>query len=219
MLALPAPGRGAHETEPRSRWSSLRFHSGTRSARLGRHSSPRDRLLLEVFDASERPGNRRATAQNQGRFARASTAASSASTPSSTIRPTARTTSSIYLSPYVSVHGVFGVAAGVWTVRLAGVEIKDGRYHAWIERDDPRPVGRRGRQGAVELPTTPRSRRPAADSRSSRWPTWTSSTSGSTSRAARGRRGTAGTSPMWRRPARGSSPRKASPAAMIDGRR
>lgn len=38
--------------------------------------------------------------------------------------------------------GVFlesGLPSGRWTVRLHGVTVQDGTYHAWIERDDPNP--------------------------------------------------------------------------------
>lgn len=45
---------------------------------------------------------------------------------------------SIYLSPFYSPSGVVGIAAGLWTVRLHADEIRDGRFHGWIERDDPR---------------------------------------------------------------------------------
>lgn len=41
-----------------------------------------------------------------------------------------------------NVIGVFlnkNAPAGVWTVRLHGVRVTDGGYHAWIERDDSRP--------------------------------------------------------------------------------
>lgn len=48
----------------------------------------------------------------------------------------------IYLTP--SPDELRGVASGQWTVRLTGEEVRDGRYHGWIERDDPRPVGRVG---------------------------------------------------------------------------
>lgn len=50
---------------------------------------------------------------------------------------------SIYLSPRFSRKGAVGVAAGQWTVRLHGLQVRDGSYHGWIERDDPRPMGRR----------------------------------------------------------------------------
>ena len=54
----------------------------------------------------------------------------------------------IYLSPFFSDQGVVGVRGGTWTVRIHSREVRDGRFHAWIERDDPRrfgPVG--GREG------------------------------------------------------------------------
>jgi subtilisin family serine protease len=41
-----------------------------------------------------------------------------------------------------NVIGVFlnrNAPAGVWTVRLHGIRVADGTYHAWIERDDDRP--------------------------------------------------------------------------------
>lgn len=50
---------------------------------------------------------------------------------------------SIYLSPGFTKKGIVGVPAGQWTVRLHGKQVRDGRYHGWIERDDPRPIGRR----------------------------------------------------------------------------
>lgn len=59
----------------------------------------------------------------------------------------------IYLSPLLSVHGIVGIPAGAWTVRLQGEEIRDGRYHAWIERDDPRRVGRVGDEEFWRFPS------------------------------------------------------------------
>ncbi len=52
-------------------------------------------------------------------------------------------TISIFLSPFLSTV-VKGVRAGVWTIRLIGRDIRDGRYDGWIERDDPRKIGRVG---------------------------------------------------------------------------
>jgi subtilisin family serine protease len=54
----------------------------------------------------------------------------------------------IFLSPFLSPAGVVGVKAGTWTVRLHGSDVRDGHYHGWIERDDPRPIGP---DGDVEL--------------------------------------------------------------------
>lgn len=47
---------------------------------------------------------------------------------------------SIYLSPYMG-NPVVGVTAGTWLVRLHGLEVRDGRFHGWIERDDPVELG------------------------------------------------------------------------------
>jgi hypothetical protein len=46
-----------------------------------------------------------------------------------------------------------GVASGQWTVRLTAEEVRDGRYHGWIERDDPRPVGRIGTRETWRFPS------------------------------------------------------------------
>lgn len=54
---------------------------------------------------------------------------------------------SVYLSPFFAEGGSVGIPAGAWTVRLRGHEVRDGRFHGWIERDDPRP---RGRQSEFE---------------------------------------------------------------------
>jgi subtilisin family serine protease len=50
----------------------------------------------------------------------------------------------IYLSPNQSsdLREFRGIQAGVWKVRLKGEEIRDGRFDAWIERDDPGEVAR-----------------------------------------------------------------------------
>lgn len=59
----------------------------------------------------------------------------------------------IYLSPNLTPGNVVGIAAGVWTVRLEGIEVRDGRFHGWIERDDPVPVGRIGAREAWRFPS------------------------------------------------------------------
>ncbi|HET7728712.1 MAG TPA: S8 family serine peptidase, partial [Usitatibacter sp.] len=46
----------------------------------------------------------------------------------------------VFLSPNMRASPIVGVPAGLWTVRLHGIEIRDGRYDGWIERDDPAPV-------------------------------------------------------------------------------
>lgn len=60
---------------------------------------------------------------------------------------------SIYLSPLLSERGIVGVQAGRWTVRLLGREVRDGRYHSWIERDDPRSLGRVGEREMWRFPS------------------------------------------------------------------
>jgi subtilisin family serine protease len=52
---------------------------------------------------------------------------------------------SIVLSPFFGpvrrgVREIGPIAAGEWQVRLTGSVIRDGRYDAWIERDDPHRV-------------------------------------------------------------------------------
>lgn len=47
----------------------------------------------------------------------------------------------IFLSPFFGEHEVIGITSGTWRVRLHGLEVRDGRYHGWIERDDPQPLG------------------------------------------------------------------------------
>ena len=53
---------------------------------------------------------------------------------------------SIVLSPFYGsvrngVQSIGPIAAGEWRVRLTGTVVRDGRYDAWIERDDPQRVG------------------------------------------------------------------------------
>ena len=60
---------------------------------------------------------------------------------------------SIYLSPLFSDKGVVGIGAGRWTVRLIGREVRDGRFHGWIERDDPRKLGRVGDKEMWRFPS------------------------------------------------------------------
>ena len=52
----------------------------------------------------------------------------------------------VYLSPNLDSNAFRGIEAGVWKVRLTGEEVRDGRFNAWIERDDPgelEPIGGR----------------------------------------------------------------------------
>jgi subtilisin family serine protease len=59
---------------------------------------------------------------------------------------------SIFLSPRLK-DSVVGIEAGTWIVRLRGIEVRNGRYDAWIERDDPRPLGRIGEVDAWRFPS------------------------------------------------------------------
>lgn len=56
---------------------------------------------------------------------------------------------SIYLSPYFGGTKAAGVARGTWQVRLTGLDVRDGRFHAWIERDDLMRVS----DGAFRFPS------------------------------------------------------------------
>ena len=59
----------------------------------------------------------------------------------------------IYLSPHLDPAAPRGVAAGVWTIRLTGEEIRDGRFHCWIERDDPFELDRMGQVRVFRFPS------------------------------------------------------------------
>lgn len=59
---------------------------------------------------------------------------------------------SLFLSPRLRDR-VVGIESGTWRVRLRGIEVRDGRFDAWIERDDPRPLGRVGEVGAWRFPS------------------------------------------------------------------
>jgi subtilisin family serine protease len=58
-----------------------------------------------------------------------------------------------YLSPFFSPAGTVGIGAGTWLARLTAREVRDGGYHAWIERDDPRKLGRIGTREAWSFPS------------------------------------------------------------------
>jgi subtilisin family serine protease len=59
----------------------------------------------------------------------------------------------LYLSPFLSEVGIVGVKSGRWLVRLRGLEVRDGRFQGWIERDDPRRLGRVGEREAWRFPS------------------------------------------------------------------
>ncbi len=59
----------------------------------------------------------------------------------------------IYLSPLLREPQIVGVSAGEWLIHLIGREVRDGSFHAWIERDDPRELGRIGAREAWQFPS------------------------------------------------------------------
>lgn len=59
----------------------------------------------------------------------------------------------LYLSPNLDPKNFRGIKAGVWKVRLRGEEVRDGRFDAWIERDDPREIGREGGRRFFRFPS------------------------------------------------------------------
>ncbi len=59
----------------------------------------------------------------------------------------------VYLSPNLEPDSFAPIASGTWKVRLHGDEIRDGSFHAWIERDDPQVVGRRRSYAAYRFPS------------------------------------------------------------------
>lgn len=59
---------------------------------------------------------------------------------------------SVFLSPRLK-KPVVGIQAGTWLVRVRGIEVRDGRFDAWLERDDPHPLGRIGEVDAWRFPS------------------------------------------------------------------
>lgn len=59
----------------------------------------------------------------------------------------------IYLSPNFQPGEIRGIRAGVWRVRLVGEEIRNGTFHCWIERDDPRELGVQNGQRFFRFPS------------------------------------------------------------------
>jgi len=60
---------------------------------------------------------------------------------------------SVFLSPNLASDPVVGITAGTWVVRLHGIEVRDGRFDGWVERDDPRRLGRVGDREAWSFPS------------------------------------------------------------------
>jgi subtilisin family serine protease len=71
----------------------------------------------------------------------------------------------IYLSPNYDPVTPTGVRAGLWRVRLFGEEVRDGRFNAWIERDDLSALPREDGKRIFRLPSF-FSERSASDSHS-----------------------------------------------------
>ena len=59
----------------------------------------------------------------------------------------------MYLSPNLDPKTYRGIESGIWRVRLKGVEVRDGRFDAWIERDDPLELGREGMRRLFRFPS------------------------------------------------------------------
>jgi subtilisin family serine protease len=59
----------------------------------------------------------------------------------------------IYLTPFFSSGQIIGVTPGLWRIRLHGVDVRDGRYHGWLERDDPAEIGPVGQVTAWRFPS------------------------------------------------------------------
>ena len=60
----------------------------------------------------------------------------------------------VYLSPNLKkADNIIPVKAGNWLVRLKGEEIRNGEYNAWIERDDPKPLGASGKKENWNFPS------------------------------------------------------------------
>ena len=58
----------------------------------------------------------------------------------------------VYLSPFYGDNSI-GITPGQWKIRLHGIEVRDGNFHAWVERDDPRRLGKIGTQQAWAFPS------------------------------------------------------------------
>ena len=59
----------------------------------------------------------------------------------------------VYLSPNLDPENFRGIPKGIWKVRLRGEEVRDGRFNAWIERDDPMEIGRDGERRMFRFPS------------------------------------------------------------------
>ena len=59
----------------------------------------------------------------------------------------------VYLSPNLEAADFRGIQAGVWKVRLTGEDVRDGRFNAWIERDDPAELEPAGGRRLYRFPS------------------------------------------------------------------
>jgi subtilisin family serine protease len=59
----------------------------------------------------------------------------------------------VYLSPQLREDDLVGIRPGQWLVRLIGIEVRGGSFDCWIERDDPRKIGRIGERDAWVYPS------------------------------------------------------------------
>ena len=59
----------------------------------------------------------------------------------------------LYLSPNLEPGEYRGVRAGIWRVRLTGEEVRNGRFHCWIERDDPHEFGALDKRRIFRFPS------------------------------------------------------------------
>ncbi len=60
---------------------------------------------------------------------------------------------SVYLSPDFNPDKFRGIPKGIWRVRLRGEEVRNGTFDAWIERDDPMEIERRGERRLFRFPS------------------------------------------------------------------
>ena len=134
----------------------------------------------------------------------------------------------VYLSPNLD-PGFRGIRGGVWKVRLTGEDVRDGRFNAWIERDDPARSNRHGGRRHVPVPVVlhrnDEHRFPfdqltgVRSPESSRSRISTSYGQRINATSSQGRHATGGSSRRSPRPARTSSPPTASASLMTPGLR
>ena len=124
-----------------SRWSSNGRSSATAS-RTGRRTSWRSGTARRIASASRssRPGGSDWISVNPRQFVENHRLPSGTtlSIYNELYHPTnGANYIAVYLSPNLDAGNFRGIEAGVWKVRLIGEEVRDGRFNAWIERDDP----------------------------------------------------------------------------------